>query len=971
MSEKFGALAWLVTIDFAFGVVVFLALYALAKSRHAAYAVMKRNFIAYFTNPTGYVFLCLFVLLTSLAAFWTESFFNSNLANLDQLNLYIPSILLLFIPAISMSIWSEERRQGTDELLLTMPAGDFDVVIGKYLAAVAIFTVSLLFSQICNYIVLLSLGDPDTGLVLGNYLGYWLVGLAMLSVGMVASFLTGNLTVGFVLGVLFNAPLVAAGWSEVFLKEEWAAVLQPWSIAAQLRDFEAGVISGASIIYFVLLIALMIYLSMVLIGRRHWTGGAKGNMMGWHFLARVVALILITGGISVLASEYDLLRPDVTSEKINSLSPQTIKLVKEIRESEPKHPVRIDAYISKNLPEDFVQRRLDLRSRLRELSALGGDYVQFEIHEVDLNGEEAHAAEKRFGIEKRTIATEVRSAIESREIIFGIICRSGAEQVVTPFLGKGVPIEYELIRSIVTVTKTDRQRVGILLTDANLLGGSPLEGPSEEQPIVAELRKQYEVVPVNPNEKIEGNYAALLAVQPSTLSPPQMQNFVDAVKRGVPTAIFEDPMPVTVAVTGTDQPKRGRGMMAHMQPPQEKGNLQSLWDVLGVSLEGEDMRQPPTDPFGQQRPRATRRTDIVWQEYNPHPSEEGIYRISNEWVFITPDETGESFSSKSEITSDLQEVLFLFAGGINTSDADNEEFDITELVRTRPKSGTVSLSDLIQQTPFGDFPRDPEHVAQARGAPTGKRHLLAVRVQGPQPQTAASSQTATAEEGKSEQGDADPQATKSEDLKPINAVVVSDVDVLGPVFFEIRSGGDDTINPITRWRLDNVAFVLNVVDMLTGDDSFVEIRKRRPKHRELKAIQAALDSAKDQRREARESAEEEVKDAVKVEEDKLNAILKNAQETNTLNREFATQFQMEERAAQDRVKRKRAQAERKRDETYEDIEREMSSNIRNVQDQYKMWAVLLPPISPLLIAICVFFVRREREREGIQSDRLV
>lgn len=962
MSEKFGALAWLVTIDFAFGVVVFLALYALAKSRHAAYAVMKRNFIAYFTNPTGYVFLCLFVLLTSLAAFWTESFFNSNLANLDQLNLYIPSILLLFIPAISMSIWSEERRQGTDELLLTMPAGDFDVVIGKYLAAVAIFTVSLLFSQICNYIVLLSLGDPDTGLVLGNYLGYWLVGLAMLSVGMVASFLTSNLTVGFVLGVLFNAPLVAAGWSEVFLKEEWAAVLQPWSIAAQLRDFEAGVISGASIIYFVLLIALMIYLSMVLIGRRHWTGGAKGNMMGWHFLARVVALILITGGISVLASEYDLLRPDVTSEKINSLSPQTIKLVKEIRESEPKHPVRIDAYISKNLPEDFVQRRLDLRSRLRELSALGGDYVQFEIHEVDLNGEEAHAAEKRFGIEKRTIATEVRSALESRDLIFGIICRSGAEQVVTPFLGKGVPIEYELIRSIVTVTKTDRQRVGILLTGANLLGGSPLEGPSEEQPIVAELRKQYEVVPVNPNEKIDGKFAALIAVQPSSLSPPQMQNFVDAVKRGVPTAIFEDPMPVTggFGVEGTDEPKRGRGMMAQLQPPQEKGNLQSLWDVLGVSLEGEDMPHPPTDPFGQQRPRATRRTNIVWQDYNPHPSEEDIVGISHDWIFVTQDEAGESFSSRSGITSGLQEVLFLFAGGINTSGADNEEFDITELVRTRPNSGTIAQSDLFQQTPFGPFPQDPAHIEAARGQPTGKRHLMAVHVRGPKP--TADEQATTAAEGETE---------KANELKPINAVVVSDIDVMSGVFFYLRSGGDDTINPITRWRLDNVAFVLNVVDMLTGDDSFVEIRKRRPKHRELKAIQAALDSAKDQRREARESAEEEVKDAVKVEEDKLNAILKNAQETNTLNREFATQFQMEERAAQDRVKRKRAQAERKRDETYEDIEREMSSNIRNVQDQYKMWAVLLPPISPLLIAICVFFVRREREREGIQSDRLV
>ena len=222
---------------------------------------------------------------SAIAAFWQERFFVTNLANLDQLNAYFPYLLVFFIPAIAMSLWAEEKKLGTEDLLMTLPAADWEIVVGKYLAAVCIYTVALLFS-LSHVVVLSWLGRPDPGLMMTTYCGYWLMGSALLAVAMVASLLTENLTVAFIMGAVFCGFFVFLEQAGAILTGGWQKLAERISVVAQFRDLATGVVTLHALVYFMALTGLALYLNIVILSKRRWPTGDGAPPYGLHYGSR-------------------------------------------------------------------------------------------------------------------------------------------------------------------------------------------------------------------------------------------------------------------------------------------------------------------------------------------------------------------------------------------------------------------------------------------------------------------------------------------------------------------------------------------------------------------------------------------------------------------------------------------------------------------------------------------------------------
>ncbi|MFM7347140.1 MAG: ABC transporter permease subunit [Tagaea sp.] len=232
--------------------------------------IFKRELGGYFATPVAYVFLVIFLVLASVFTFYLGNFFERGQADLQAFFNFHPWLYLFLIPAISMRLWSEERRSGTIELFLTLPISIGQAVLGKFLAAWAFIAIAL-FLTFPIWITVNYLGDPDNGIVLAGYLGSLMMAAGYLAIGACVSAITKSQVIAFVVAAsvcfvftVSGTPMVLAffaGWAPQAVVDAIAG----FSFLTHFAAISRGVIDLRDVVYFVSLVAAFLFANAALV----------------------------------------------------------------------------------------------------------------------------------------------------------------------------------------------------------------------------------------------------------------------------------------------------------------------------------------------------------------------------------------------------------------------------------------------------------------------------------------------------------------------------------------------------------------------------------------------------------------------------------------------------------------------------------------------------------------------------------
>jgi len=235
-------------------------------------AIWRKEFRTFWFSPIAYIVITVFLVMMTWLFF--RGFFILNNADLRSFFGLLPWAFLFLAPALTMRQWAEERKTGTIELLMTLPAREWEVVLGKYLAALSFLAIILvLTAPVAVTVSVLSQRGADWGVVLASYLGALLLGAAYLALGGWVSSFTENQIIAFVLGLalIFVAVIIGEGIVTMFVGGWLAQLLSYLGLAQHFDSMSRGVIDTRHLIYYFSVVFFFLYLTVRTVESRKWS----------------------------------------------------------------------------------------------------------------------------------------------------------------------------------------------------------------------------------------------------------------------------------------------------------------------------------------------------------------------------------------------------------------------------------------------------------------------------------------------------------------------------------------------------------------------------------------------------------------------------------------------------------------------------------------------------------------------------
>lgn len=390
--------------------------------------VASKEIGLFFASPVAWLFLASFVAITLFIFFWGEAFFARNIADVRPMFEWMPFLLIFLCSTLTMRLWSEERRSGTLEHVLTQPVPVWKFVVGKFAGCLVLLLIALLITLPLPLSIAV-LGDLDPGPVAAGYLATLLLGAAYLSIGLFVSARADNQIVSLIASValcgffyVIGSPLITNFFGNI--AGEWLRLL---GTGARFDSITRGVIDLRDLYYYISIIAVFLALNTYSLEKERWS--LKGDQ-GLHRRWQQITLLLLANalGANLWLGQLTSLRVDATAGNQYSISEATTNYLNQLQE-----PLLLRGYFSAKTHPLLSPLVPQLRDLMQEYAIAGKGKVQVEFVDPVSNPELEQEANQQFAIQPVPfqVADRYQSSIVSS--YFNVLVKYGDEYQVLGF----------------------------------------------------------------------------------------------------------------------------------------------------------------------------------------------------------------------------------------------------------------------------------------------------------------------------------------------------------------------------------------------------------------------------------------------------------------------------------------------------------------------------------------------------------